>query len=83
MNHKRDGKICPIDRGAGTYKVFIRWDGFTPSEDTWEPLENMWKDINTMCVAYFKEKNFRVEEVLHKDQAYHKLVKINNSPIQM
>ena len=80
MKHRREGEPCPIDRRAAAYKLYIRWQGYTPSEDTWEPLENMLNDIPDMVEDYFKAQNLTVEEVMYKEESYQKLTKIRPTP---
>ena len=78
QDHKKE-KSCPIDRSAGLYKLFIKWQNYTPSEDTWEPLENMQHDIPHMVDDYFKAKKITVIPMPYKGTLYHKLEKSGGS----
>lgn len=39
--------------------VFIRWEGYSDSERTWEPLKNMIFDVPELVDQYFYEKRLR------------------------
>ena len=80
QDHRRE-KACPIDRSAGLYKLFIKWQNYTPSDDTWEPLENMQHDIPHMVDDYFKAKGITVIPIPYRGTLYHKLEKSGASSV--
>lgn len=45
-------KVC--DTGAFIYKV--RWEGYSESDDTWEPLENLQNVLHLVQKFDLKEK---------------------------
>ena len=50
---------------VGKVELLVKWTGTDakgkPWEDTWEPLENMFRDVPNLVKAYFKEKKLQLK----------------------
>ena len=55
-DHRKTSQII-----GGYYKidVFIRWEGYSDSDRTWEPLANMIFDVPELVNQYFYQKSLR------------------------
>jgi hypothetical protein len=38
-------------------ELMVKWDGYLNSDNTWEPLHCIYKDVPALCRQYFKSKN--------------------------
>jgi hypothetical protein len=38
---------------SANYKIFTKWEGFNEADNTWEPLENMFKDVPKYVNEFF------------------------------
>ena len=50
---------------VGKVELQVKWSGCDskgkPWEDTWEPLENMFRDVPNLVKSYFKEKKLQLK----------------------
>lgn len=45
----KEHRWCSSKNG---YEILVSWKGLEPIEDSWEPLQSLWKDIPAMIRAY-------------------------------
>ena len=41
-------------------EMMVKWEGYKPSDNTWEPLPMIYKDVASLCRQYFKNKHLKL-----------------------
>ncbi|ETO62785.1 hypothetical protein F444_19374 [Phytophthora nicotianae P1976] len=49
VDELKEHRWCPTKNG---YDILVSWKGLEPIEDSWEPLQSLWKDIPVLVRVY-------------------------------
>ena len=45
---------CRLNSESHQIELLVDWKGFSQTESTWEPLQNLWKDVPVLVQKYHK-----------------------------
>eukprot|EP00924_Labyrinthula_sp_SR-Ha-C_P004239 maker-scaffold_3-snap-gene-18.45-mRNA-1 protein AED:0.36 eAED:0.40 QI:0/0/0/1/0/0.33/3/0/1135 len=62
-------KFLDIRYSKGEYFLRVRWRGFEPIDDTWEPLLTMYRDVKELTLKFLGEKRIPNRRKLVRKQA--------------
>eukprot|EP00924_Labyrinthula_sp_SR-Ha-C_P000831 snap_masked-scaffold_7-processed-gene-4.43-mRNA-1 protein AED:1.00 eAED:1.00 QI:0/-1/0/0/-1/1/1/0/133 len=62
-------KFLDIRYSKGEYFLRVRWRGFEPIDDTWEPLLTMYRDVKELTLIFLGEKRISNRKKLVRKQA--------------
>ena len=57
LGHLEVDKFISLKHTNGTYFLKVRWLGFTEDEDTWEPLQIMYEDLQPLTTEFIYQLN--------------------------
>ena len=46
---------CRLNTDTHEIEFFVDWKGFSQTESTWEPLQNLWKDVPVLVQRYHQK----------------------------
>lgn len=75
-----------LKRLAGSTKydhieILVKWEGYAPIYNTWEPLSTLYKDVASLCRKYFKEKGMQLNSKITNFGALIIIIDNTNLPI--
>ncbi|TNV80687.1 hypothetical protein FGO68_gene5601 [Halteria grandinella] len=62
---------------GGKITLFIKWEKYSESENTWEPIENIYEDVKSTVNEYFETKGLKVIRDKKKQTFTIEPIKIN------
>eukprot|EP00924_Labyrinthula_sp_SR-Ha-C_P016599 snap_masked-scaffold_6-processed-gene-8.10-mRNA-1 protein AED:1.00 eAED:1.00 QI:0/-1/0/0/-1/1/1/0/405 len=62
-------KFLEVRYSKGEYLVRVRWRGFEPIDDTWEPLLTMYRDVKELVLKFLSEKRVSIRKKQLRRQA--------------
>lgn len=60
VNHR----VTKLIKGSLSYQnieMLVKWEGFSSSHNTWEPITSLYYDIRALTRRYFREKGFELD----------------------
>lgn len=82
VKHRISKKRC----GKAEYdyiEIQVKWEGYAPSYNTWEPLYQIYKDVKILCTNYFKERGLEVKCKLNCDYNCRRQITATDASLQL